>query len=802
MRGNIKFGTTTTVTLNTLDTDGQTWNNGSWTAQLYSPPGVPGSNYVITGTGVTVPNQQQSGTFNGSGVATFIVTPNTSISPSGTKWQVTICPQATPAGCTTVAASVTGATQTFNPSLPGIRVSVQSPTIRATAYQNLEITGASIGSTYYNLTSATINVCNTVVGTNCTAWSSLSVGGGIPNTSAVQGEGQIGASGGTSTTPSPSALHAEAFCAGGFNAVTGACSGGNYNTMCLAIASAGAAAWNTSGDIDARAFSGQQVWAATCSVLSLYGGATTGSTVKGRLFLGNSVQIALDGPAGGFYSDGSGSYVGTPAIIIPNNFLLMTSNGTIFAPCVAVNNPLTGCTTAFPQRALPITNIVVTCTQGCQGVYTTSTALITSGGPPSNQNIYPTRLSGAPGLGGEFAYIAATGTTAYNVARTIQSATGTTFTIDLPAGTSTAGCSGSCGTAYLGTPMIATGAGNPGDPYAPQQAGYTAHSQSIQSFKNGYEGGGQIWCGTSSAAYFGCEAYSNVNGGEMSHINGMQIFYLGNAGGIIIRSGSNDSGPYENIYITNVGNNVATKATVPIASENSNRGISNWTVIMGNTSNPPDAAVMVDGVVAGTPYSWHIGPGHSEWPTDYIELGCNAPVQGGFIDGQWMQNSSHGSVNGIHICKDGLTANAVKGMTMINITAQSGALSGATLLDDINGISCTDLLIANYTLDINGAPAINTCGGGLTTNNLVVTSVASSTSPICPNGTNGAFTTSGCSGASSAWSSITNGSGPLNITPGGISAFNTTTALADFSLGEIQLRPLWVQVRPAHLYRY
>lgn len=182
-------GQSTVVTLNTLDGDSQSWNNGSWSASLYSPPGVPGSNYVITGTGITVPNQQQSGTLGGTGSTTFTVTPNTSISPSGTKWQVTVCPQATPAACTTLAAAITGTTQNFTANLPAIRISLLNPVARVTAYQDIEVTGGQLGSIYFNLTDATLHVCNTF--TSQCNWSTIGAAtgsfAGAPNVVTVGG---------------------------------------------------------------------------------------------------------------------------------------------------------------------------------------------------------------------------------------------------------------------------------------------------------------------------------------------------------------------------------------------------------------------------------------------------------------------------------------------------------------------------------------------------------------------------------------------------------------------------------------
>jgi hypothetical protein len=167
---------TTSVTFQVIDGDSQTWNNGTWTATLYSPPGVPQGNYVILGGSTPVPNQQQSGTLDASGNGSLTVTPNTSIAPSGTQWQFTFTPQATPANTYQQSYAISGASQVLSVAPPAIRVSVASPQTRATAYTDLEVTGASVGSLYYNLISTNYRVCETTVGPACTAWIPITSG--------------------------------------------------------------------------------------------------------------------------------------------------------------------------------------------------------------------------------------------------------------------------------------------------------------------------------------------------------------------------------------------------------------------------------------------------------------------------------------------------------------------------------------------------------------------------------------------------------------------------------------------------
>lgn len=165
----------TTVNAQVIDADSQTWANGTWTAQLTSPPGVPCCNYVITGGG-QVPSQSQSGVLDAAGTASIVVTPNTSISPSGTQWTFNFSPLATPAASFTAAVSVSGTVQALTPTPPGIRVSVSNPVVRVLAYLDAEVTGANIGSSYYNLVDNLTHVCTAVNAAGCTAWQSNGAG--------------------------------------------------------------------------------------------------------------------------------------------------------------------------------------------------------------------------------------------------------------------------------------------------------------------------------------------------------------------------------------------------------------------------------------------------------------------------------------------------------------------------------------------------------------------------------------------------------------------------------------------------
>jgi hypothetical protein len=169
---------TTSVTLQATDADGTQWANGTWGAQLYSPPGVPSGQYVVLGTTTTVPNQTQAGALSATGGASLTVTPNTSISPAGTQWMFTFCSAATPAPCQTYYVTVTGSSQTVAPTLPAIRISMTNPLVRVAAYTDTEITGVGVGTQYFNITVLGLHVCGAATAGVCTNWI-LASGGGL-----------------------------------------------------------------------------------------------------------------------------------------------------------------------------------------------------------------------------------------------------------------------------------------------------------------------------------------------------------------------------------------------------------------------------------------------------------------------------------------------------------------------------------------------------------------------------------------------------------------------------------------------
>jgi len=170
---------TTNVTLQVTDADAQTWNNGTWSVILIPSAGITGP-FFISGTATPVPNQQQAGFLNGSGSAAITLNSSNLISPGGTQWQFTVCPNAT-STCFTQAVSIQGATQSLTLTPPAIRINLTGVPFRVLAYLDLEIANSQPGSIYYNVTAGCAKLFTsswTCLGTSGATGTVTSVGSG------------------------------------------------------------------------------------------------------------------------------------------------------------------------------------------------------------------------------------------------------------------------------------------------------------------------------------------------------------------------------------------------------------------------------------------------------------------------------------------------------------------------------------------------------------------------------------------------------------------------------------------------
>ena len=171
---------TSSLTATITDSDGQTWNNGTYKIEFV---GVQGSStYTWNGATLTTAQMSYSGTLNGSGVITANIPDNNYISPFGTQWKVTICPNAS-GGCVSFNSAVTGATPDYSTAWSAKTSPIRiNPTFGAHAYSDTEVvTPNNSGSTYYNVTTAYMRVWTG------SAWVNLASAGGTLTGSGTAG---------------------------------------------------------------------------------------------------------------------------------------------------------------------------------------------------------------------------------------------------------------------------------------------------------------------------------------------------------------------------------------------------------------------------------------------------------------------------------------------------------------------------------------------------------------------------------------------------------------------------------------
>lgn len=173
----------TVVTATVTDTDSQTWNNGTFAITLVNPrPDIQPS---VNGVPLT-PNQlQQKGWLSGGGVLNVTLVDNTTISPVGTQWGFSICPNAS-ASCGSGNQAVAGTTQDLSSYIDSfIKAPRFGAFLGAYGYADIEITIVpNNGAMYYNVTGGP-RFCSLLMGV-CT-WSGISGGGYNPANVAITG---------------------------------------------------------------------------------------------------------------------------------------------------------------------------------------------------------------------------------------------------------------------------------------------------------------------------------------------------------------------------------------------------------------------------------------------------------------------------------------------------------------------------------------------------------------------------------------------------------------------------------------
>jgi hypothetical protein len=170
-------GQSTTVGATITDSDGNAWQGGSYQISFVPNSNTPSPQSYIWSGGNLQQNNLFKGTLSNIGVFTVVIPSNTSITPSGSQWQFTICPNAT-TGCVSVTQAVTGALTSLTAILSAAAVGPRFPITAGFGYGYGTVEVSPLpkpGSIFYNVTSGASPACNQWTGV---AWSSCGGGGG------------------------------------------------------------------------------------------------------------------------------------------------------------------------------------------------------------------------------------------------------------------------------------------------------------------------------------------------------------------------------------------------------------------------------------------------------------------------------------------------------------------------------------------------------------------------------------------------------------------------------------------------
>src|SRR6266478_2711088 len=172
----IAFGQSTTVSGTVIDLDGQQWTAGTVVASFVPAQGTTLGQYTWSG-GAFNPGASITISITAGGNYTQAIPSSTAIVPAGSKWTFTANSGTTSLNTQSQTVTVTGGSQTLNFAPAAIRITAAPG---AVAYADAEV-AATVGQSYYNLTSSAIRVCTTATGAVCSVW--VAGGGGITNVS-------------------------------------------------------------------------------------------------------------------------------------------------------------------------------------------------------------------------------------------------------------------------------------------------------------------------------------------------------------------------------------------------------------------------------------------------------------------------------------------------------------------------------------------------------------------------------------------------------------------------------------------
>lgn len=144
---------TTAVTATVQDSNGQLWNNGTFQIQFVPTPGMPGPWYY-NGAILTPSQTLLQGSLTGSGGFSATIISTSSITPAGSSWAFTFCPNAT-SPCGTLTTPINGTTLNISAAVTSVipPVNVNAPLVPR-AYSDAEVSAPppNQGGLYFNVT--------------------------------------------------------------------------------------------------------------------------------------------------------------------------------------------------------------------------------------------------------------------------------------------------------------------------------------------------------------------------------------------------------------------------------------------------------------------------------------------------------------------------------------------------------------------------------------------------------------------------------------------------------------------------
>ena len=154
-------GTTSVSSTGVVDADGFTWSNGTYFASLVLPPQISSASLMACTTAGGTFNFTYSGNLSSTGTFTQTLPKNTLLTPPGSTWAITVCPNAR-AGCITYTTTITGTTQDITTALNAAAVGPRFQySAGAYGYDPVElITTVNSGMLFYNTTLGTLQVYN------------------------------------------------------------------------------------------------------------------------------------------------------------------------------------------------------------------------------------------------------------------------------------------------------------------------------------------------------------------------------------------------------------------------------------------------------------------------------------------------------------------------------------------------------------------------------------------------------------------------------------------------------------------